>query len=40
MIAMRISAEENPAAADLNVIERALIEHNEAIKSHAPQLQR
>lgn len=30
MIGLEISIEENPAPADLDVIERALVEHNEA----------
>lgn len=30
MIGLEISVEENPAPADLDVIERALVEHNEA----------
>ena len=29
MIEFKITAEENPAPADLDVIERALVEHNE-----------
>jgi hypothetical protein len=36
---MKISVEENPAAADLDVIERALVEHNEAKsepRNHTP----
>jgi GNAT superfamily N-acetyltransferase len=36
---MKISIEENPAAADLDVIERALVEHNEAKsepRNHTP----
>jgi GNAT superfamily N-acetyltransferase len=39
MIEIKISVEENPAPADLNVIERALVEHNEAKsepRNHTP----
>ena len=39
MTELRISIEENPAPADLDVIERALVEHNEARsepRNHSP----